>query len=42
MTDENRERAKRTVARLPSLNGRQREILGLLLSKRREASLRAA
>jgi hypothetical protein len=38
MTDEDREWAKRTATRLPSLNDRQREILDLLLSKLREAT----
>jgi hypothetical protein len=35
LTDEDREWARRTVASLPPLTERQRDILALLLSKRR-------
>jgi hypothetical protein len=35
LTDEDREWARRTVASLPPLTDRQRDILALLLSKRR-------
>jgi hypothetical protein len=35
LTDEDREWARRTVASLPPLTGPQRDILALLLSKRR-------
>jgi len=34
LTDEDREWARRTVASLPPLTDRQRDILGVLLSKR--------
>lgn len=35
LTEDDREWARRTVARLPPLTDRQRDILALLLSKRR-------
>jgi hypothetical protein len=35
LTDEDREWARRTVASPPPLTGRRRDILALLLSKRR-------